>query len=206
MAMLLAFILFGALLSTLVGGVPLAATLALAAIVIVVARPLAISLVLLPAKISRRARAFVGWFGPRGLSSLLFGLLLVHEQVPQAEYLLAITGLVVFVSVVAHGSTATPLASWYGRQVARETLDEERESTPGGLFGQPVESIPRVTPDELARRLAGTDPPVVLDVRSRSEYLRDDTRIPGSIRVLPDQVAAWADQQPDRRPVVAYCT
>ncbi len=206
MTMLLAFIFFGALLSTLVGSVPLVATLVLAAIVILVARPLAISLVLLPATVSRRARAFVGWFGPRGLSSLLFGLLLVTEEVPGAERLLAITGLVVFVSVVAHGSSATPLAGWYGRQVAQETLAEERESTPGGLFGQNVESIPRVSPAALAAQLAGADPPVVLDVRSRSEYVRDDSRIPGSIRVLPDQITAWADQQIEHRPVVAYCT
>lgn len=206
MAMLLTFIFFGALISTLVGTIPMIATLALAAIVIFLARPLAISLVLLPAKISRRARTFVGWFGPRGLSSLLFGLLLVTEEVPEAEHLLAIVGLVVFVSVVAHGSTATPLAAWYGRQIARETLDEERESTPGGLFGQDVKDIPRVTPDELAAELAGPNPPLVLDVRTRSSYAYDDGRIPGSIRVLPDQITTWADQQTDRRPIVAYCT
>jgi NhaP-type Na+/H+ or K+/H+ antiporter len=206
MAMLLAFIFFGALLSTLVGTIPVLATLALAAIVIVVARPLAISVVLLPATVSRRARAFVAWFGPRGLSSLLFGLLLVTAGVPGAERLLAIVGLVVIASDVLHGSSATPLAAWYGRQIARETLAEERESTPGGLFGQAVENIPRVTPAALAAQLAGPNPPLVLDVRTRSEYLRDDDRIPGSIRVLPDQITAWADQQPDRRPVVAYCT
>jgi sodium/hydrogen antiporter len=206
MAMLLAFIFFGALLSTLVGTVPLLATLVLAAIVILVARPLAISLVLLPATISRRARLFVGWFGPRGLASLLFGLLLVHERVPDAEYLLAITGLVVFASVIAHGSTATPLAAWYGRQVTRETLAEERESTPGGLYGQQVANIPRITPAELAARLASPDPPTVLDVRSRSQYQLDDSRIPGSIRVLPDQITAWADDHPKHHPVVTYCT
>lgn len=206
MTMLLAFIFFGALLSSLVSTVPLGAGLALAAIVILVARPLAINLVLLPATISRPARAFVGWFGPRGLASLLFGLLLVTQEVPDAEYLLAITGLVVFASVTIHGSTATPLAAWYGRHVARETLAEERESTPGGLFGQIVESIPRITPAELAALLAAPDPPTILDVRSRSEYQRDDSSIPGSIRVLPDQVTAWADHHPEHHPVVTYCT
>lgn len=206
MAMLLAFILFGALLSTLVGTVPLGATLLLAAIVILVARPLAINLVLLPAKISGRARLFVGWFGPRGLASLLFGLLLIHEQVPDAEYLLAITGLVVFVSVLAHGSTATPLSAWYGRKVEEETLAEERESTPGGLFGQQIEGIPRITPAELAARLAEPDPPTVLDVRTRSQFHLDERQIPGSIRVLPDHVTEWADDHPEHHPVVTYCT
>lgn len=205
-AMLLSFILFGALVSTLFSTIPILATLALAGIVIFVARPLAISLVLLPATVSRRARAFVGWFGPRGLNSLLFALLLVNEGVPGAERLLAIVGLVVFVSVVAHGASATPLATWYGRQVAQETLAEERESTPGGLFGQHIEHIPRITPAELAAQLAGQDPPTVLDVRSRSEYLHSAARIPGSVRVLPDQITAWADHQVLKGPVVTYCT
>jgi NhaP-type Na+/H+ or K+/H+ antiporter len=209
MAMLLAFIFFGAVLSTLVGTVPLLATLALAAIVIFVARPLAISLVLAPATISLRARAFIGWFGPRGLNSLLFALLLVRDGVADAERLLAITGLVVFVSVVLHGASATPLSAWYGRQVARATLAEERTSTPGGLFGRGGgEAVPRIGADELARRLAGPDPPLVLDTRSRSEYARDRSRIPGSLRVLPDRVAEWADAHPEAhaRPVVTYCT
>ena len=64
------------------------------------------------------------------------------------------------------------------------------------------------TPDELARRLADPDPPLVLDARSRSEEARDRSRIPGSVRVVPDQVAAWAAAHPEARarPVVAYCT
>ncbi len=206
MAMLLAFILFGALLSTLIGTIPIVPTLILAAIVIFVARPLAISLVLLPAKISGRARAFVGWFGPRGLNSLLFALLLVAADVPGSEQLLAIIGLVVLVSVVAHGSSATPLAAWYGRAVERETLAEERESTPGGLFGQQTEQIPRVTPAELSAQLAGDDPPLILDLRSRSSYLHADTHIPGDLRVQPDQLIAWADRQREHRPLVTYCT
>jgi NhaP-type Na+/H+ or K+/H+ antiporter len=206
MAMLLAFIFFGALLSTLIGTIPIVATLILAAIVIFVARPLAISLVLLPAKISGRARAFVGWFGPRGLNSLLFALLLVADGVPDSERLLAVVGLVVLVSVVVHGSTATPLSAWYGAQVERETLAEERESTPGGLFGQQTETIPRITPTELSARLAGADPPLVLDVRTRSQFLQADTQIPGSIRVAPDQLTAWADRQTEHRSLVLYCT
>jgi NhaP-type Na+/H+ or K+/H+ antiporter len=206
MAMLLAFIFFGALLSTLIGTIPIVATLILAAIVIFVARPFAISLVLLPARISGRARAFVGWFGPRGLNSLLFALLLVANGVPDSERLLAIVGLVVLVSVVVHGSTATPLSAWYGAQVERETLAEERESTPGGLFGQQTETIPRITPAELSARIAGADLPLVLDVRTRSQFLQADTQIPGSIRVAPDQLTAWADRQTEHRSVVLYCT
>ena len=206
MAMLLAFILFGALLSTLIGSVPLLRSLLFALLAIGMARPLAIGLVLRRARVSGPARLFIGWFGPRGLSSLLFGLLVVADGVPGAERLLALTGVVVVVSVVVHGTSATPLASWYGRAVARTTLAEEREGTAAGLFRHEPSAVPRITVQELAARLAGPEPPVVLDVRSRSSYERDGARIPGDARVRPDRVAEWAAGQGRERPVVTYCT
>jgi NhaP-type Na+/H+ or K+/H+ antiporter len=206
MAMLLSFILFGALLSTMLDTVPLLPVLALAAVVLFVARPLAIQLVLLRAAVSLKARAFIGWFGPRGLGSLLFALLTVRAGVPHAEELLAITGLVVTASVILHGVTATPLARWYGRAAARETLDEERESTAGGLFEHHPDGAPRITPAELARQLAGPSPPLVLDVRARASYDPRGEQIPGSVRVEPDHVTEWAATAPRDRLVVAYCT
>jgi sodium/hydrogen antiporter len=206
MAMLLAFVLFGALLSTLLGSVPLVPALVLALIVIGVTRPLGLGLVLLRARMSHTARVFIGWFGPRGLSSLLFALLVVQANAPGAERLLAFTGMVVTISVIAHGASATPLSAWYGRRVARQTLAEEREATATGLFEHEATEAPRLTPAELAARLAGTHPPIVLDVRSRAEYERDNGQIPGSIRVLPDQIEAWAAEALRERSVVTYCT
>ncbi|HEY7062207.1 MAG TPA: cation:proton antiporter [Chloroflexota bacterium] len=206
LTMLLAFILFGAVLSTTIGSVPLLPTLAFAAAVLLVARPVAISLVLWRVPISGHARQFIGWFGPRGLSSLLFGLLLVADGVPGAEGLLAVAGVVVIVSVVAHGVSAGPLAARYGRAVAAGELEEEREGTAAGLFRAEPGDVPRVEPQALADHLAGPDPPLVLDVRRRSSYERDGARIPGSVRVLPDQVTEWAAGQSRERPVVAYCT
>lgn len=206
MAMLLAFILFGALLSTLIDSVALLSTLLFAGLVIGIARPVAIGLVLRRAAVSRRARMFIGWFGPRGLSSLLFGLLVVADDVPGAERLLAITGVVVIVSVVVHGASVAPLAARYARAVARETLAEEREGTVAGLFQHEPGGVRRITARELADRLAGDDPPLVLDVRSRFSYERDGERIPGDVRVPPDEVADWAAKQNRERSIVAYCT
>jgi NhaP-type Na+/H+ or K+/H+ antiporter len=149
---------------------------------------------------------FIGWFGPRGLSSLLLALLVVESGVPGAEYLLAITGMVALVSVLLHGVSATPLSAWYGRRVAAATLMEERESTAQGLFQRDLSGTPRITPAELAALLEGPNPPVVIDVRTRSQYDDDPGQIPGSVRVLPDQVEAWAADQDRKRAVVAYCT
>ena len=149
---------------------------------------------------------FIGWFGPRGLSSLLFGLLVVLQGVPGAERLLAITGIVVVPSVVLHGVTATPLIAAYGWAMARQTLPEEREATASGLFGGHYEDVPRVTIDELAAALAGPDPPLMLDVRTVSAAGQGEPGIPGSVRVPPGDVAEWATGQSPGRPIVAYCT
>ena len=208
MTMLLAFVLFGALLSTMLGQVPPLTTLALAGLAIFVIRPVAVRLVLRlgRAGLSRYARQFIGWFGPRGLNSLLFALLVVAQGVPGGEGLFAVIGVVVLVSVVAHGVTATPFSSWYARKASQETLVEERAGTAAELFTQSPDDVPRVTPAGLAERLAGPHPPLILDVRSRSEYNRDGVRIPGSIRVLPDQVAEWAADRLRDQPFVLYCT
>jgi NhaP-type Na+/H+ or K+/H+ antiporter len=208
MAMLLAFILFGIVLSSILPLAPLVPSLALAALVIVVIRPLVVWFVLRRAHISLAAQAFIGWFGPRGLSALLLALLVVEANLPAGEVLLAITGLVVLVSVVAHGITATPLSAWYGRYVARarETKPEERESTVAGLFAEEASAAPRISPEELARQLAGPEPPIVLDVRARAAYEDSNGQIPGSQRVLPDHVDDWIMRHQPTRPVVTYCT
>lgn len=209
MIMLFAFILFGAVLSTLAGTVPLGACLALAAVTIFVARPAAVAIVLRRAAISRSARIFIGWFGPRGLNSLLLALLVVQAGVPGGETILAIAGVVVTVSVILHGTTATPLTSHYARRVAATTLAEERVSTASGLLrgkASDPEDVPRIGPLELARRLAGPNPPIVLDVRSRSSSAKGPLGIPDSIRVLPDAVEEWAARRKRDQSIVAYCT
>lgn len=206
--MLLAFVMFGALLSEQLATVPLLPGLALAAITIFVARPVSIAslLSLRAAALSRPARAFIAWFGPRGLNSLLFALLVVQAGVAGSEFLLALTGLVVVVSVLVHGTSATPLSSWYARRVAAETLGEERVGSATGLFELTPDEIERLSPEQLEELMRQKRPPVLVDVRSRSSYERDRVRIPGSVRVLPDGVREWADRQLRNQPYVLYCT
>lgn len=208
MMMLLAFVLFGAVLSTLLGTISLLPALGLAAIALIVVRPAAMWLVLQRANMSNTARGFIGWFGPRGLTSLLLALLVIQAGVPEGEWILAVTGAVVVVSVIVHGTSATPVSAWYGRQVAgaQRTLAEERESTFVGLFEPDAADTDRITPERLAELLRGDDPPLVLDVRSRAHYERDDGQIPGSMRVPPDQIEEWASGYDRDRFVVAYCT
>jgi NhaP-type Na+/H+ or K+/H+ antiporter len=204
--MLLAFLLFGALLSSIIGLARLLPALLFALVTLFLARPIALGVVLQNAVISRHARLFIGWFGPRGLSSLLFGLLLVSSGVPGSERLLAVVGIVVLLSVVLHGISALPLSAHYGRLVERKTYPEERESRAAGLFARDPSDVPRITPQELEILLSSDDPPIVLDVRSRSTYDRDAGQIPGSLRVLPDAVIDWAEGKPKIRTIVTYCT
>lgn len=208
MLMLFAFVLFGAVLATSFGGLSIVSVLVLAVIVVFVIRPVVISLVLLARRraLSLSARAFIAWFGPRGLNSLLLTFIAVRAGMPGGEALFATVGLVVTVSVFVHGASATPLAARYARRVAAGTTPEEQESTVTGLFRPSGDTAPRIEPDELARLLEGPVPPVVLDVRRREAYEREAVTIPSALRVMPDDVARWAADQTRDRLVVLYCT
>ena len=65
--------------------------------------------------------AFLGWFGPRGLASLLFALLVLEDLgVEQAETIQSIVGVTVFASILLHGLTAAPLSALYGKWDAKQ--------------------------------------------------------------------------------------
>jgi NhaP-type Na+/H+ or K+/H+ antiporter len=73
---------------------------------------------------------FVGWFGPRGLATIVFGLLAFEELAPRDPLLVDVSGvlaLTVLLSVVAHGVSATPLSQRYGAWVARTHPPIEQE-------------------------------------------------------------------------------
>ena len=60
--------------------------------------------------------AFMGWFGPRGLASLLFALLVLEDlHVEQAEFIQTVVATTVLLSVILHGITAAPLSKRLGR-------------------------------------------------------------------------------------------
>ncbi|MCH8813725.1 MAG: cation:proton antiporter [Chloroflexi bacterium] len=207
MAMLLAFVLFGSVLSGILDEVDVLPTLLVAAILIFLVRPGVLGIVLARAKMSLEAHAFVSWFGPRGLNSLLLALLVVQAGIDGAELLLATVGLVVLASTVVHGATATTASGWYERRAERVTLAEEREGTAAGLFEHDETAIHRITPEELRGLLDGEEPPpLILDVRSPSSYERDGAQIPGSVRVPPDRVSEWDPGDMRIRLIVAYCT
>lgn len=91
-----------------------------AALSLTAVRMIPVGLSLVGAGLRVESVLFLGWFGPRGIASILFGLVALHEaNVPQAATIFAIVVVTVLMSVMAHGVTASPAARWYGRRAQR---------------------------------------------------------------------------------------
>jgi sodium/hydrogen antiporter len=88
-------------------------------------RMVPVALVSLGSGLDRNTVLFVGWFGPRGLASLVFALLALEELGSGADEAVAVIALTVLLSVLAHGLTAAPLAARYG------TAETARGPAPG---------------------------------------------------------------------------
>jgi NhaP-type Na+/H+ or K+/H+ antiporter len=106
---------------------------AAASLTIVRMAPVAIAMLGTGAR--RPTLAFLGWFGPRGLASIVFALIVVQEaDLPHASTILLTTYATVGLSVLVHGVTAAPLASRYASWYASHPSDAmpAMESVPAG--------------------------------------------------------------------------
>jgi NhaP-type Na+/H+ or K+/H+ antiporter len=112
------FLLFGALLvGPALGGLDWRVGLYAVASLTVV-RMLPVALALVGAGLHRFTVGFLGWFGPRGLASIVFVLILLEEtELPERPLMLTVVTWTVALSVYAHGLTAWPganrYADWY---------------------------------------------------------------------------------------------
>ena len=66
-----------------------------------------------------------------------------------------------------------------------------------------VERIELIDPDELARRVDGSEPPLILDVRNAAEYAGE--HIPGSLHIPYGELAARLDEVPRDRAIATIC-
>ena len=113
---LLTFLIFGAALAPLGFEHANIKTVFLASLFLTVVRMLPIWLSLLGSGLSTFEKLFLGWFGPRGLASILFALLVLEDfDIPGSEELAACVVLTVIISIVVHGLTANPLSNAFGR-------------------------------------------------------------------------------------------
>ena len=114
--MLITFLVFGAaLLPEALAHIDVS-FVAYAVLSLTVIRMIPIALSLIGSGVSLPTYLFLGWFGPRGLASILFVLLILEEaEIAHRDELLAITVITVALSVVLHGISAAPFAKAYGR-------------------------------------------------------------------------------------------
>jgi NhaP-type Na+/H+ or K+/H+ antiporter len=88
-------------------------------VTLLVARPVAIRVALIGAGVPRAWTAFMAWFGPKGVATMTFSLLVLGEAIPEGERIFNIAALCVFVSILAHGVTDTPGSEWLARREER---------------------------------------------------------------------------------------
>jgi NhaP-type Na+/H+ or K+/H+ antiporter len=128
---LLVFLIFGA---TLVpSALPLmsVAVVAYALLSLSLVRMLPVAFCLMGTGLRPSSQLFLGWFGPRGLASILFLLLVVEEQMlPHGEALQAAVVTTVLISTLAHGVSAYPLARLYSQRLSSRGDADASEHQP----------------------------------------------------------------------------
>ncbi len=65
---------------------------------------------------------------------------------------------------------------------------------------------PRITKEELLKKMEAGEDLLILDVRNDADYMRSETRLPGAVRVTLDEIEGFAASIGVQRQVVAYCT
>jgi len=69
---------------------------------------------------STASKLFLGWFGPRGLASIVFAIIVINKGVPGSKFIAMVVVLTVFLSLVAHGVSANPLAKLLGQKESKK--------------------------------------------------------------------------------------
>jgi NhaP-type Na+/H+ or K+/H+ antiporter len=62
------------------------------------------------------SKLFLGWFGPRGLASIVFAIIVLDENLPGGEFLAMVVTCTVGLTLIVHGISANPLAGWIARR------------------------------------------------------------------------------------------
>jgi NhaP-type Na+/H+ or K+/H+ antiporter len=92
--------------------------IAFIAFALLLARPVAIGLSFIRVDLPRPYRAFIAWFGPKGVAGILFAELVLNSDVGHANAIFEIAAFVILASIVIHGLTDTVGARWIERRVS----------------------------------------------------------------------------------------
>jgi NhaP-type Na+/H+ or K+/H+ antiporter len=89
-------------------------------------RMLPVFLCLIGTQTSTADKLFIGWFGPRGLATIVFAVLVLDEKLPGNETIMLAAGWTVILSVIAHGVTANPLVRRIAIRASTQAKDNFR--------------------------------------------------------------------------------
>lgn len=81
-----------------------------------IVRMLPVYLVLKGTGVTKYEKVFTGWFGPRGLASIVFAVMLINESSPHIRTILLTITFTIVLSVMLHGLSANPLISWLSKK------------------------------------------------------------------------------------------
>lgn len=95
------------------------AAVGIVAMTLLAARPAAVLVALAGTRLDLPSKLFMGWFGPKGVATMTFALLVLSDAIPSGERIFNIAALAVFVSIIAHGLSDTPGSNWIGRLAER---------------------------------------------------------------------------------------
>ena len=74
-------------------------------------------------------KLFLGWFGPRGLASIVFAIMVINEELPGSDFIATTVAFTVLLSLVVHGVSANPLANWIASK-ERQTPGKGKKGSP----------------------------------------------------------------------------
>jgi sodium/hydrogen antiporter len=97
------------------------AAIGVVAIVLFVARPVAVFAALAGTGTDLATKGFMSWFGPKGVATMTFSLLVLADGIAQGSRIFNLAALAVFCSIILHGLTDTPGADWIARRAAGHT-------------------------------------------------------------------------------------
>jgi sodium/hydrogen antiporter len=93
------------------------------------ARPLGVWVALAGTRLGRAAKAFIAWFGPKGVSTMAFSLLVISRHIEAGTRIFDIAALAVLTSIVAHGLTEEPGIRWIALRAAMQSTRERTVTT-----------------------------------------------------------------------------
>jgi NhaP-type Na+/H+ or K+/H+ antiporter len=103
------------------------AAVGVVAVTLLVARPVAVFAALAGTRTDTATRAFMSWFGPKGVATMTFSVLVLSEGIAAGSTIFNLAALTVFCSIIAHGATDTGGAEWLARhEEAKAAAAEER--------------------------------------------------------------------------------